>query len=74
VVILRALGGLIVAAVIKYADNIVKTYATAAAILLTCIATAAIERSLPSFGFVQGIGLVLASMFLYNKKPKPKPE
>lgn len=56
---------------IKYADNIVKTYATAVAIVLTCIATAVIERALPTAGFVQGMMLVLASMFFYNKKPRP---
>jgi UDP-sugar transporter A1/2/3 len=58
--------------VIKYADNIVKTYATAVSIVLTCIAAAAIERALPTAGFAQGMLLVLASMFLYNKKPKTK--
>jgi len=72
VVMLRALGGLIVAAVIKYADNIVKTYATAIAIVLTCIATSVIERALPTLGFVQGMVLVLTSMFLYNKKSNPE--
>jgi hypothetical protein len=29
------------------------------------------ERALPTAGFVQGMLLVLASMFLYSKKPRP---
>ena len=49
-----------------------KTYATAIAIVLTCIATSVIERALPTLGFVQGMVLVLTSMFLYNKKSNPE--
>ncbi len=50
----------------RYADNIVKTFATAAAILVT---TAVTWHSGPPKGgcFVGGCGLVLASIFLYAK-------
>jgi len=71
VVVLKALGGLIVAAVIKYADNILKTYATAVAIVLTCLLSIPLYGTLPTAGFLQGMVLVIASMFLYNYKPKP---
>jgi UDP-sugar transporter A1/2/3 len=58
VVVLKGLGGLLVAAVVKHADNVLKTYATAIAILLTfavgCIST----RTLPSAGLVQGLTMV----------------
>ena len=63
---LKALGGLLVAAVVKYADNVLKTYATAIAIVLTCIIGAVTSRSAPSVGFLQGMALVIASIFLYN--------
>lgn len=70
VVLLKALGGLIVAAVIKYADNILKTYATAIAIVLTCLLSIPLYGSIPSMAFLQGMALVIASMLLYNTKPK----
>merc|ERR1719198_797106 len=59
VVWLRALGGLLVAAVIKYADNIVKTYATAVAIVLTCVVSSVLDGSRPTRAFLQGMSLVL---------------
>lgn len=39
VVLLQSLGGLLVATVIKYADNILKGFSTAGSILLSCIAS-----------------------------------
>ena len=66
VTILTAGGGLLVAAVVKYADNVLKTYATAVAILLTCTFGTLSTGVLPSRGFLNGMVLVLASMLLYN--------
>ena len=43
-----------------------KTYATAIAIVLTCVVTAVMGRTVPSLGFVNGMGLVVASVLLYN--------
>lgn len=62
------------AQVIKYADNILKTYATAVAIVLTCLLSVPLYGIMPSFNFLQGMVLVLASMFLYARPAKPKPE
>ena len=59
-------GGLLVAGVVKHADNVLKTYATAVAILATCAFTAVSTGVLPSVGFMQGLLLVIGSMFLYN--------
>ena len=64
-------GGLLVAGVVKHADNVLKTYATAVAILATCAFTAVSTGVLPSLGFMQGLLLVIGSMFLYNA-PLPK--
>ena len=64
VVTLKALGGLLVAAVVKYADNIMKTFATAIAILITCLVSPA--GITPRF--LQGMALVIASLPLYNER------
>ena len=66
VTLLTAGGGLLVAAVVKHADNVLKTYATAVAIVVTCLVTAVSSRVLPSAGFLRGMALVIGSMFLYN--------
>jgi len=47
VVLLKALGGLLVAAVVKYADNVLKTYATAIAIIRPHGVTAVRRHRLP---------------------------
>jgi len=73
VVLLKALGGLLVAAVVKYADNVAKTYATAIAIVLTFAVGCLQTRTLPSIGFLQGFAMVIASIFLYNFSGKAKP-
>lgn len=70
-VVLNATGGLLVAMVVKYADNILKNFATSLAIVLSMLA------SMVFFGFVlnlqYGIGtaLVIASIFLYSYQPAP---
>lgn len=63
---LTAGGGLLVAAVVKYADNVLKTYATAVSIVLTCIVGTIITRVPPTPGFLYGMVLVLLSMLIYN--------
>ena len=64
IVLLKSLGGLLVAGSITFADNIVKTFSTALAIILTVLATrnSATPRGMP---FVAGSSLVLLSIFLY---------
>mmetsp|Transcript_46800 Transcript_46800/g.147106 ORF Transcript_46800/g.147106 Transcript_46800/m.147106 type:complete len:169 (-) Transcript_46800:968-1474(-) len=67
VVTSTAFGGLLVAAVVKHADNIVKMYAAACAIVLTCAATSIVTASPPSALFLSGMALVLGSLLLYNQ-------
>jgi UDP-sugar transporter A1/2/3 len=71
VVALNAAGGLLVAAVIKYADNLVKTFATVVSILLSALLSIPLFGLLPSAGLVQGIALVCVSVALYSRAPQP---
>lgn len=70
VTLLTACGGLIIASVVKHADNLLKTYATAVAIVLTCCITSLTTGVAPTRGFLQGMSLVLTSIFLYNAPSK----
>jgi UDP-sugar transporter A1/2/3 len=60
--------GLASAAVLKYADNILKCFAGVSAILITSVATAinAPDSFTPDFKFIGGSGLVMMAIFLYN--------
>ena len=73
VVLLNGCGGLLVAATMKYADNIVKCFAAALAILTGTI------LSVPIFGFelqprfTLGVALTIAASILYSWAPeKPR--
>ena len=66
VAVLTAFGGLLIAAVVKYADNVLKTYATAMSILVICAVTTITTRVLPSARFLLGMMMVVFSMLLYN--------
>lgn len=65
-ILLQALGGLLVAVVVKYADNILKGFATSLAIILSCILSIYLFGFRINFEFVAGASLVIASVFLYS--------
>lgn len=72
VVILQALGGLVIAAVIKYADNILKGFATSVSIILSImISYFWLQDFIPTSVFFFGALLVIAATFLYGYEPKP---
>ncbi|KAE8594522.1 hypothetical protein XENTR_v10019680 [Xenopus tropicalis] len=72
VVALQALGGLVIAAVIKYADNILKGFATSLSIILsTLISYFWLQDFVPTSVFFVGALLVIAATFLYGYVPKP---
>ncbi|XP_042283507.1 solute carrier family 35 member A3b isoform X1 [Thunnus maccoyii] len=72
VVVLQALGGLVIAVVIKYADNILKGFATSLSIILsTLISYFLLEDFNPTSMFFLGAMLVIAATFLYGYKGKP---
>ncbi|XP_028832916.1 solute carrier family 35 member A3b isoform X2 [Denticeps clupeoides] len=71
VVVLQALGGLVIAAVIKYADNILKGFATSLSIILsTLISYFWLEDFVPTSVFFIGGLLVIAATFLYGHERK----
>lgn len=79
-VVLQAGGGLIVAMVVKYADNILKGFATSLAIIISCVASIYLFAFNLTIQFAMGAALVIGSIFLYgydptkSKKPQqPKP-
>lgn len=73
-VALQAGGGLLVAVVVKYADNILKGFATSLSIIVACIASIYLFNFTLSVQFAIGAGLVISAIFLYGYVPKqPKP-
>ena len=71
VVSMFAFGGLLVAVVIRFADNNLKNLAMALAILLSCLASVPLFGFKPNGIFGGGACLVIASIFLYAWQPKP---
>lgn len=73
-VLLQACGGLLVAVVVKYADNLLKGFATSIAIILSCIVSVILFDFHISLQFSIGTLLVLASIFLYGYQPTNPPK
>ncbi|XP_029032435.1 UDP-N-acetylglucosamine transporter isoform X4 [Osmia bicornis bicornis] len=69
-VVLQAGGGLIVAMVVKYADNILKGFATSLAIIISCIASIYLFDFKLTLQFSLGAVLVICSIFMYGYQPK----
>ncbi|KAI8899626.1 nucleotide-sugar transporter-domain-containing protein [Globomyces pollinis-pini] len=67
----QAVGGLIVAVVVKYADNILKGFATSLAIILSSLASVFIFDFQLSFLFCIGAIIVLYATHLYGLPDKP---
>ena len=72
VILLQALGGLVVAAVVKYADNIMKGFAAAVSIVTSCLLCYIFFDFRPSSLFVYGTLFVTISVYLYSYIPKIK--
>jgi UDP-sugar transporter A1/2/3 len=69
VILLQAIGGLIVAVVVKYADNILKGFAASFSIVTSCILSYFFFDFKPNFEFLVGATLVNISMYLYSNSP-----
>ncbi|XP_045624496.2 UDP-N-acetylglucosamine transporter isoform X1 [Procambarus clarkii] len=72
-VVLNAVGGLLVAMVVKYADNILKGFATSLAIVISTVASVFLFDFVITFQFAVGTALVIGSIFLYSYEPKKPP-
>ena len=70
VVCLQAFGGLVVALVIKYADNILKNFATSVAIVTSVIVSVVFLGFQLTLTFVIGAACVIAAVMLYTSDPK----
>ncbi|KAG7367196.1 UDP-galactose transporter [Nitzschia inconspicua] len=70
VVTVQAVGGLIVAVVVKYADNVLKVFATSFSIVVSCVLSAIFFDFHASFAFIVGAGLVVLATVLYSQPEK----
>jgi len=67
IILTNALGGLLCAAVLKYADNIMRCFSTALSIILTSVLSAYVLRdSCPDIWFVGGSFFAISATFLYS--------
>ncbi|KJH43772.1 UDP-galactose transporter [Dictyocaulus viviparus] len=66
---ISAFGGLVVAVVIKFADNILKAFATSFAIVLNCILAYFLFNFRPTMLFVIGASCVIGAVFVYSIYP-----
>lgn len=63
----QSAGGLLVALVIKYSDNIMKGFATSLAIIIACIVSMVLFDFQLTILFTIGATLVILSIFIYSK-------
>lgn len=70
-ILMQAGGGLLVAVVVKYADNILKGFATSLAIIVSCIASIYLFDFQLTIQFTIGAFCVIGAIFLYGYVPKP---
>jgi len=62
----NAFGGLLIAVVIKYADNILKNFSTSLSIILTATISVLVFGTPINAHFLGGTGLVIYAVFLYS--------
>ncbi|EIN07283.1 hypothetical protein PUNSTDRAFT_104902 [Punctularia strigosozonata HHB-11173 SS5] len=66
-VAIQVFGGLITALVIKFADNILKGFATSLSIVISFLASVALFDMQLTFSFILGSSIVLVATWLYNQ-------
>ena len=72
VVVLQGAGGLLVSMVVKYADNILKGFACAAAIIGACIGSCFLFHFQINAQFMCGTFFVIAAIVIYNQPQSQK--
>jgi len=73
-IVFQAAGGVIVALVINYADNIAKNFATSISILLSCVASVHFFNFQITITFFLGTCVVLFATYLYTKPEQMAPQ
>ena len=74
VVVLQGVGGLIIAAVIKYADNILKSFAASLSIIISAVVSGFFFHDFVlTLNFAIGASLVIAATFIYGMPSAPPP-
>lgn len=71
-IILQAIGGLIVALVITYADNILKGFATSISVIISTVASAVLWGFEITPLFLAGMVAVLIATYMYSLPPTPR--
>ena len=66
-------GRLLVAVVIKNADNILKGFACSLAIIITCFVSVLLFGFQLSIQYIVGAAFVIISIFMYGYQPPKKP-
>mmetsp|Transcript_24459 Transcript_24459/g.31612 ORF Transcript_24459/g.31612 Transcript_24459/m.31612 type:complete len:358 (-) Transcript_24459:49-1122(-) len=66
VIFLQAAGGILVSLVVKYADNLLKGFATSLSIVLSCVVSKFLGDLHLTLNFVLGAFLILMASFLYG--------
>ena len=66
VIIIQAVGGLNVAFILKYADNILKGFAAAFSTVASCVLEMAIMHFRPTATFLLGGALINVAAYCYN--------
>lgn len=67
-ILLQAAGGLLVGAVLKYADNIIKGFVTSVGVILASLASVYLFEFVITINFFVGAAIVFASLQVYNSK------
>jgi len=72
VVAVQAVGGLIVAVVVKYADNVLKVFATSFSIVVSCVLSAIFFDFHASLAFTVGASMVVIATVMYSQPERKK--
>jgi hypothetical protein len=70
VVLLKSFSCILVPITLKYADNIVYSYAKPSSIVVMTILSCMFSSLLPSGSLLLGVSFVVASIFLYSSSPQ----
>ncbi|XP_061914545.1 UDP-galactose translocator-like [Entelurus aequoreus] len=74
VILNQAFGGLLVAVVVKYADNILKGFATSLSIIISTVLSVYLFAFNVDLMFTAGAGLVISAVYMYSlPKASPRP-